>query len=170
MSSREDQLSVLSELGIHVPNEMFDYLLLDIDVQCFAGEKGTSFKDAENFLIRLFFSSYASTKDLELDRCTFNLLRCARLATYIYTHKMEGSENDWLEVMRLGALKHGVNTWLTSTGPKAGLKDMYDSMFHHLAEGISGSSQDQESGLHPYLHFISRCLMLYTRMCKGLVN
>lgn len=77
---------------------------------------------------------------------------------------------DILDVMEMGAKKHGGNNWLNPNGRKSSLKDMHDSMFHHLAESFSGSRADAESGLDPLLHLACRALMTYTRIQRDIVH
>jgi len=77
---------------------------------------------------------------------------------------------DYLEVNMFGAKKHGNANWLQPNGTKSSHKDMYASIFRHVAEGYAGKTADDESGLHPALHAVSRLLMVYTRYKRGLVH
>lgn len=85
---------------------------------------------------------------------------------------------DYLQVMEMGAKKHGADNWLDPNGKKSSFKQMHDSMFHHLAESYAQGDiidfagmtlrQDAESGLDPLLHLICRAQMLYTRLKRGI--
>lgn len=83
---------------------------------------------------------------------------------------------DYLQVMEMGARKHGADNWLNPNGSKSSFKQMHDSMFHHLAESFAAGNfpedsfkrQDHESGLDPLLHLICRAQMLYTRLKRGI--
>lgn len=77
---------------------------------------------------------------------------------------------DFLEVNMFGAKKHGNANWLQPNGTKSSHRDMYASIFRHVAEGYAGKTADDESGLHPVLHAVSRLLMVYTRYKRGLVH
>lgn len=78
--------------------------------------------------------------------------------------------NDYLEVMAMGAKKHGANNWLDDDGSKSSRTQMFDSLFHHIADAYAGIDEDEESGLHPLLHAISRAKMIYTREKRGIVH
>ena len=75
---------------------------------------------------------------------------------------------DYLQVMEMGARKHGADNWLNPNGSKSSFKQMHSSMFRHLAESSAGKTEDHESGLHPLLHLICRAQMLYTRITRGI--
>jgi len=83
---------------------------------------------------------------------------------------------DYKEIMKMGAKKHGANNWLNSNGSKSSFKDMHNSMFHHIAESYAAGPYafnlpdrvDHESQLDPLLHAICRCQMMYTRLKRGL--
>lgn len=75
---------------------------------------------------------------------------------------------DFLEVMAMGAAKHGPDNWLQKNGAKSSHKQMHDSMFHHLADSYANLRVDEESGLDPLLHLACRALMIYTRKKRGL--
>ena len=77
---------------------------------------------------------------------------------------------DVMQVLIQGAQKHGNNNWLESNGKKSSVKEMHDSMFHHLAESYGNHRVDQESGFYPLLHLACRALMLYTRYKRQLVH
>lgn len=77
---------------------------------------------------------------------------------------------DYLKVNMFGGKKHGKDNWLQPNGTKSSHKDMYASIFRHVAEAYSGKTADDESGLHPVLHAVSRLLMVYTRYKRGLVH
>ena len=75
----------------------------------------------------------------------------------------------------MGAEKHGANNWLDPNGSKSSFKQMHDSMFHHLAESYAQGSwfgkldrEDEESGLDPLLHLITRAQMMYTRIQRDI--
>ena len=75
---------------------------------------------------------------------------------------------DILKVLEMGAAKHGAHNWLEPNGKKSSHKDMYASIFRHVASGSVGETVDVESGLHPTLHAACRLLMVYTRDKRGI--
>jgi len=81
---------------------------------------------------------------------------------------MEPEFLDFLEVLKMGAKKHGNSNWLNADGKKSSHKDMHDSMFHHIAKSYAGIRLDQESGLDELLHVASRALMCYTLIKRGI--
>ena len=86
-------------------------------------------------------------------------------------HSLKEPEfDDLYKVMEMGAKKHGAHNWLEPNGNKSSHKDMHASMFRHLSESSTGSLRDEESGLHPLLHLITRALMEYTRQVRGIVH
>lgn len=78
--------------------------------------------------------------------------------------------DDFYSVLEMGASKHGALNWLEDNGSKSSHSDMCASMFRHLAEASTGKTEDDESGLHPLLHLVTRALMLYTRQKRGIVH
>ncbi len=80
--------------------------------------------------------------------------------------------NDWRKVLTEAALSghHSPNNWLKSDGRKCSRKDMYASIFRHVAEAYCGNTRDKDSGLHPILHACARMMMVYTRWNKNLVH
>lgn len=83
---------------------------------------------------------------------------------------MEEEFYDFLQVLEMGAKKHGNKNWLEPDGKKSSHKDMHASMFRHLAESSCYGVTDDESGLHPLLHLASRALMAYTRWKRSIVH
>jgi phosphatidate phosphatase PAH1 len=77
---------------------------------------------------------------------------------------------DYKKVIEHGEKKHGKSNWLEPNGSKSSFKQMHDSMFHHLAESFAGIRKDEESGLDPLLHLITRAKMLYTRIQRGITH
>jgi len=75
---------------------------------------------------------------------------------------------DYLDVIRIGAAKHGDNNWLEPNGKKSSHKDMHASMFRHLAHSSAGHRKDDESGLDHLLHLITRAQMMYTRIQRNI--
>lgn len=77
------------------------------------------------------------------------------------------------KVMDFGAEKHGPHNWLNTNGSKSSFEEMHNSMFHHLSESYSQSSDtrgDKETNLDPLLHLAARALMLYTRLQRGIAH
>lgn len=86
-------------------------------------------------------------------------------------HSLKEPEfDDIYKVLEMGAKKHGAHNWLEPNGNKSSHKDMCSSMFRHLAEASTGKIKDDESGLHPLLHLVTRALMLYVRQERGVVH
>jgi hypothetical protein len=83
---------------------------------------------------------------------------------------MEPEFLDFLEVLKMGAAKHGNANWIQINGKKSSHKDMHDSMFHHLSLSYANRRLDGESGLDHLLHLASRALMLYTRLKRGMTH
>jgi hypothetical protein len=80
---------------------------------------------------------------------------------------------DFLHILELGSAKHdkdGEINYLKSDGKGCSHREMYDSMFHHLAEGYAGVVRDLETGEHPLLHLIARASILYMRQKRGLIH
>lgn len=77
---------------------------------------------------------------------------------------------DFLQVMIMGAKKHGANNWLDADGKKSSHKDMHASMFRHLAASSAGVRTDEESGMDHLLHLMTRAGMYYTRLKRGLIH
>lgn len=107
----------------------------------------------------------------QLDKFVEDLQLARRDLTKTPRHTLWVSEfDDFYRVLEMGAEKHGSFNWLDPNGSKSSHKDMCDSMFHHLAEAYTGKLEDDESGMNPLLHLISRAMMLYTRQKRGLVH
>lgn len=81
---------------------------------------------------------------------------------------MEPEFLDFLDVLKMGADKHGNANWLNADGKKSSHKEMHDSMFHHLSNSFAGVRIDNDSGLDHLLHLASRALMMYTRLKRGI--
>jgi hypothetical protein len=77
---------------------------------------------------------------------------------------------DFYEIVAFGAEKHGAFNFLEPSGSKSSKKDMYASMFRHLAQASTGCTQDEDTDLHPLLHLIARAQMMYTRQKRGLLH
>lgn len=75
---------------------------------------------------------------------------------------------DFLEVLRMGAKKHGNLNWLQPNGKTSNHRDMHASMFRHLASSYANDRIDKESGLDHLLHLASRSLMYYTILKRGI--
>ncbi len=75
---------------------------------------------------------------------------------------------EFIEVMILGAAKYAPNNWLRPDGTNSDARSMHASMFRHVAESSCGNRLDQETQLDPLLHAACRCLMMYTRIKRGL--
>lgn len=86
--------------------------------------------------------------------------------------------SDFEQIMVTGAKKHGENNWLEPGGRKSSFKDMHASMFRHVAESYAagpwafGTSlrEDYDSKKDPLLHAICRCMMMYTRLKRGIIH
>lgn len=70
-----------------------------------------------------------------------------------------------IKTMEFGAEKYGANAWLR--GEHFDRKSNHASMFRHLAEDYTGKVRDDESGLHPLYHLLTRALMEYTLDLRG---
>lgn len=79
---------------------------------------------------------------------------------------------DFVKVLQQAADSghHEKDNWLKPDGRKCSRKDMYASIFRHVAEAYCGSTHDKDSDLHPALHAMIRLGMVYVRWCKGLVH
>lgn len=88
---------------------------------------------------------------------------------------------DFLDILIMGAQKHGTNNWLEKNGSKTSHKDMHASIFRHVAESSSSPPAllrdgglmtvvDYESRKHPLLHAMIRCGMIYTRQKRNIWN
>lgn len=75
---------------------------------------------------------------------------------------------DFYKIVMFGAEKHGALNFLEPDGSKSSKKDMYASMFRHLAQASTGCTQDEDTDLHPLLHLIARAQMMYTRQKRGI--
>ncbi len=75
---------------------------------------------------------------------------------------------DFIEVMIHGAKKYEPNNWLKLDGINSDHKSMHASMFRHIASSSSGIRIDSDSGLDHLLNAACRCLMMYTRIKRGL--
>lgn len=59
--------------------------------------------------------------------------------------------------------KHGANNWLNANGHTCDVKNMYGSIFRHVAKAYARDKIDPQSGLDHRLHAAARLLMDYTR-------
>lgn len=75
---------------------------------------------------------------------------------------------EFIEVMILGADKYAPNNWLLPNGTNSDHKSMHASMFRHIASSSAGIRVDKDSGLDHLLNAACRCLMMYTRIKRGL--
>lgn len=73
------------------------------------------------------------------------------------------------QVMEFGASKHGDMNWTEVNGKKSSHKDMHDSMFHHLADSFCDCRKDEETGLDPLQHLMTRAAMTLWRKRRGLI-
>lgn len=73
--------------------------------------------------------------------------------------------NDHLSVLMAAASKglHKPNNWLEPDGKGCSHKEMYASIFRHVAEAYSNKKLDEKSGLDVRLHAAVRLMMDYTR-------
>ena len=76
---------------------------------------------------------------------------------------LEAIHMDLLEVMRQGANKHGIGSWLDPNNPSLQHKANHASLFRHLSESYCGKKEDDDSGVDPKVHIAIRCLMAYYR-------
>lgn len=83
---------------------------------------------------------------------------------------MEPEFYDFVQVLKMGAEKHGNKNWLSVDGKKSSHKDMHTSMFRHLAKSYANQRLDEESGLDHLLHLASRSLMVYTLLKRGITH
>lgn len=77
---------------------------------------------------------------------------------------------DYYRVLGYEAEKHGSLNFLDPNGSKSSKKEMYASMFRHLAQASMGEEYDEDTAQHPLLHLIARAQMLYTRHKRGIVH
>lgn len=75
---------------------------------------------------------------------------------------------DIIKVLDMGAKKYSPDGWLEADGKRATYREYHDSAFHHLAKSLAGFREDEESGIDHLLHAAINCLMLYTRLQRGL--
>lgn len=77
---------------------------------------------------------------------------------------------DFVHILEMGAEKYEAHGWLMPDGACTSHKEMFSSMFRHLAEANCGITQDHESRLDPLLHLATRALMMYTRRQRSIQN
>lgn len=75
---------------------------------------------------------------------------------------------DVYKVLEYGATKYEPNNWLKPDGKRSTYTEYHDSAFHHLARSFAGVRADEETKLDHLLHAAINCLMLYTRMKRGI--
>ena len=72
-------------------------------------------------------------------------------------------KDELIEVMMLGARKHGAGSWKQLDNPSLQHKPNHASLFRHVAESFCEHTVDDESGQHPGTHIIVRTLMMLNR-------
>lgn len=89
-----------------------------------------------------------------------------------YTVTIPAEMYDFLVVLQDSADsgKYESDNWLKPDGNSIDNKSNYASIFRHVAEASTGSTQDKQSGRHPALHAACRLMMTYTRWKKGLIH
>lgn len=78
---------------------------------------------------------------------------------------------DFINVLNHSARtgRYEPNNWLKAEGAiNCDRKKQYGSIFRHVAEAYAGVKKDEDSGLDPRLHAVSRLLMSYVRDLRGL--
>jgi LytS/YehU family sensor histidine kinase len=83
---------------------------------------------------------------------------------------LQDVESDLYLNMLKGAIKHGTSSWKDPNNISLSHKPNHSSIFRHLAESYSGKQADDDSGLHPAVHLVTRGLMLLYRNKRGIGN
>lgn len=78
--------------------------------------------------------------------------------------------NEVLQVIEMGAKKHGSKNWQQPNGSKSSEKDMHSSLFRHIASSSAGILLDKESGKHHTAHAICRLAMLQYRRNHAILH
>ncbi len=94
------------------------------------------------------------------------------MSSFIIPHE---ALNALKAVHEFGQSKYGQESveqfnWLEKNAPKTDHTSMYNSLFHHIADGYSKTKEDHESKLPPEWHAFYRLMMLITRQMKGIVH
>ncbi len=92
----------------------------------------------------------------------------ATITTSGFSYYHQPEFDDVYKVFEAGAAKHGDLNFLEANGSRCSHKDMHDSMFHHLAQSYAGNRLDKETQLDHLLHLITRGMIAYTRIQRGL--
>lgn len=138
---------------------------------------------SENLLLnsRYFGVGNVAISLSELARISTNptaegFLKLAMRLQVLYIESLDGCSltgnvcKDFQLVLIPGAKKYDANQWLNEDGSTCYVKHMVASIFRHIAESMAGHTKDHESGLHPLLHAICRCMMMYTRLSRGIIH